>query len=623
MKSILSKILLAGIITFTQFADLNLACAQVIHSESFDSTAFPPSGWTRTGGGGSLWVRRTNGNNPMCTPHSGAAMARFSVGMVPPGTQETLTSPVVDFSGASGSIPTFSLWIYRDGGNTAGDSLTVSVNTTNSTTGAVRIGAVARSRFFFLPHNELADGWYNYTFNVPASFNTNTNYFLLTGTTRGGKNIFVDDVQWIEYLTPCSGTPTAGFTIAADSVICGGSGSTQLSLSGNNTGGGLTYQWQTGSSNIGPWTNFGTNTSVISTGTISASAWYRCYITCANGAASDTSAASEVVVSPNPNPVVTINLGTTVNFCSGNTPLVLVANGAATYTWNPNIASNTVGDSALASPAFNTSYTVIGSDSLGCSGSASIAVTVAQSPIVTATITSDTICSGQQVTIHAQVQGGGFGTTYLWQPGGLTGATHIVTPSVPTTYTVGATSNFSGCTGYDSVSVYVYASPVSGFTYTVNNMTYTFTDTSTGGVTSWLWNFGDGNTDNTQNPVHTYTANGNYTVTLTVSNGNCSNTFTIPVVVLAISKQLSNGSELLVFPNPVSDITTVQFTYNEPSVVLDITNTLGQSVLSKTLYPISGNNFKTDLDMSVFSKGIYLMQIKTKTENVSMQLMKD
>lgn len=46
----------------------------------------------------------------------------------------------------------------------------------------------------------------------------------------------------------------------------------------------------------------------------------------------------------------------------------------------------------------------------------------------------------------------------------------------------------------------------------------TFTDTSTGGPTSWSWNFGDKGTSALRNPTHTYTKIGVYTVTLTVSN---------------------------------------------------------------------------------------------------------
>lgn len=45
-----------------------------------------------------------------------------------------------------------------------------------------------------------------------------------------------------------------------------------------------------------------------------------------------------------------------------------------------------------------------------------------------------------------------------------------------------------------------------------------FTDASTGAPTSWLWNFGDGQTSTQQNPLYTYTSSGTYTVTLTVTN---------------------------------------------------------------------------------------------------------
>lgn len=44
-----------------------------------------------------------------------------------------------------------------------------------------------------------------------------------------------------------------------------------------------------------------------------------------------------------------------------------------------------------------------------------------------------------------------------------------------------------------------------------------FLDTSTGVVDSWDWDFGDGERNETQHPVHFYTAPGTYTVTLTVT----------------------------------------------------------------------------------------------------------
>lgn len=51
-----------------------------------------------------------------------------------------------------------------------------------------------------------------------------------------------------------------------------------------------------------------------------------------------------------------------------------------------------------------------------------------------------------------------------------------------------------------------------------------FQDQSAGNPTSWLWNFGNGNTSTLQNPTASYFTPGTYTVTLTVSNAGGTNT---------------------------------------------------------------------------------------------------
>jgi PKD repeat protein len=58
-----------------------------------------------------------------------------------------------------------------------------------------------------------------------------------------------------------------------------------------------------------------------------------------------------------------------------------------------------------------------------------------------------------------------------------------------------------------------------------------FTDESIAGtapITDWLWNFGDGNTDTSQNPQYTYHDPGTYTVSLTVTADQESDTETKP-----------------------------------------------------------------------------------------------
>ena len=59
-------------------------------------------------------------------------------------------------------------------------------------------------------------------------------------------------------------------------------------------------------------------------------------------------------------------------------------------------------------------------------------------------------------------------------------------------------------------------------------LTVTFSDSSTGDITSWSWDFGDGSPVNdTQNPPeHTYTVPGSYSVSLTVSGEGGSDTMT-------------------------------------------------------------------------------------------------
>jgi PKD repeat protein len=88
------------------------------------------------------------------------------------------------------------------------------------------------------------------------------------------------------------------------------------------------------------------------------------------------------------------------------------------------------------------------------------------------------------------------------------------------------------------------AQPVASFTFdpTAPNAgaTVTFTDTSTEGPTSWLWNFGDPsagllNTSTDQNPFFSYNFAGTYMVTLTVSNSDGLSSTSQSVIVAGTS----------------------------------------------------------------------------------------
>ncbi len=89
--------------------------------------------------------------------------------------------------------------------------------------------------------------------------------------------------------------------------------------------------------------------------------------------------------------------------------------------------------------------------------------------------------------------------------------------------------------GYATASLPFPDPPVAGFIYDpaapAVGETVTFTDTTTGGPSSWAWDFGDGATASEENPTHAFAAEGTYTVTLTASNDLGSSTASHDVVV--------------------------------------------------------------------------------------------
>lgn len=78
--------------------------------------------------------------------------------------------------------------------------------------------------------------------------------------------------------------------------------------------------------------------------------------------------------------------------------------------------------------------------------------------------------------------------------------------------------------------------PVADFDWSqaADTLRIDFSDTSTGGPTSWSWDFGDGSSSTQQHPSRTYAAAGDYTVSLTVSNASGSDTRTRTVSVAAV-----------------------------------------------------------------------------------------
>lgn len=588
----------------------------VLATESFDNVAFAPANWSikppmmPT----NAWVRSTNSTNPTATPHSGAGFARFRSRTIPAGTQQLLVSRPVDYSNRGNSAANLSFWMFRDNSSATWDSLTVYVDNSDTLTGtAVRLGVIARNRTYAMPDTQATNAWYQYTFSIPASFTNSTTtrfIFLGTGQAAGANNgayIYLDDVSFDEFPTPCSGIPNAGNIVNSSPVICGGTGSGNLSLSNPLNVAGLTYSWQSASSSVGPWTTFAT-TANTNTGTLTSTTFFQCVITCANSAQNYTTPIDSSLVTANQNPSIAVP-ASPQGFCAGSNGVNLTASGALNYTWLPTTGLNvTTGATVIAAPAANTQYTVTGTDNNGCVGTATINVVPSNPPTLTmASNPASPVCSGTTVVLNCL---GGpntpNGTTFLWSNGATTRRDTIVVTS--DTNMVVTVTNAFGCSSTDSLFITALPAQNSNFGWSQNGSTFSFND-STNGSTQWLWNFGDGNGSFSANPTYTYSGFGVFTVTLIVV-GPCKTDTITKIIELypAGVNDVTNQHHVSVSPNPASNVLNIQLSKGsiEACCLVDYTG--------KVIRTVQPSSRSTTLQLNVLElpSGVYTLLVQTE-----------
>lgn len=140
-----------------------------------------------------------------------------------------------------------------------------------------------------------------------------------------------------------------------------------------------------------------------------------------------------------------------------------------------------------------------------------------------------------------------------------------------------------------------------------------FTDQSTGNPNTWEWDFGDGNTSVSQNPVHTYNNTGLYTVKLKVCSGTtCDTTSKIGYINVLPNGMVEVGVELgaNLYPNPNDGNFTLDI-YDKSShqLQLNIYNTVGEIIYFEEFQ--SRGRTSKQLKLSVLAKGIYYLHLNT------------
>ncbi len=218
--------------------------------------------------------------------------------------------------------------------------------------------------------------------------------------------------------------------------------------------------------------------------------------------------------------------GDDVEICEGQSTS-LEASGGLLYSWLPPTGlSATDVYNPIANPSITTSYTVIVTDSNGCTDADVVMVTVNSEPDVT-NGGNKTICQGQSVGLSV-----GGGTQYFWSPSSGLSATDvsspIANPTNNTTYTVIVTDG-NGCTSSTQVSITINSVPI----VTTSHDSIDYCENSggvnisaSGGVT-YVWSPTTGLSDpNIASPVADPSMSTNYVVVVSDNSG-CSTTASI------------------------------------------------------------------------------------------------
>src|SRR5690606_21879671 len=139
----------------------------------------------------------------------------------------------------------------------------------------------------------------------------------------------------------------------------------------------------------------------------------------------------------------------------------------------------------------------------------------------------------------------------------------------------------------------------------------------------YVWDFKDGSTDTTQNPIHSFSSQGVYHVTLYGIQDTIrpfcrdSATFTINVSGF-LSQQSNNKTKISVLPNPVSNI--IKVSSDEMIQKIEIYDLTGKLVHSETL---SDSQNTYSINMESFVSGQYLLRIRSKSNENQFSIIRE
>lgn len=403
--------------------------------------------------------------------------------------------------------------------------------------------------------------------------------------------------------------PTAP-TASVNSVnsICVGQ---PVALSDASSGGPTSWNWTMPGGT--PSSATSQNISV----TYTAAGVYTLSLLASNATGSNTAVSTITVLA---NPVLSVSASQS-SLCAGQSS-TLSASGASMFSWNPTTDLNTSsGASVVTTPSASIVYTVVGASG-NCSSVSTLSLNVIPNPVVNASASIYTLCSGQSSTLS--VSGA---SSYSWTPATyLSSTTGSLITSNPTSNTIYTVTGVSlGCEGVATISLAVNPNPVINVSSSQAQICVGETTTLTaGGASSYTWS-----------PSSTLSsANGNIVIanpTVTTvynisgNNGTCTGNgmFTLVVNTCTGIEQLSNTSGFNIYPNPFSnEINLVYYLAVDSEVEIMLIDMLGKEITHQTYQQLAGNHSNVLYVDDAISQGIYSLKIKIGKEEIYRKLIK-
>ena len=182
------------------------------------------------------------------------------------------------------------------------------------------------------------------------------------------------------------------------------------------------------------------------------------------------------------------------------------------------------------------------------------------------------------------------------------------------------------------------------FTFEIDGGTVFFNNNSTGGTqhTTWLWEFGDGETSTEENPQHEYNQSGVYTVCLfmTDTTNGCEDHFCVtevfelgfePIIFDDYPAGVRNAVteyakpdqtvKMVRYNNPVDQTIFIEYLLEEKGVAqIEIYNLYGLRLFNNRIDEVQKGAHQQAIDVSHLQPGIYLLSVMLNGERKTMSV---